>query len=202
MISLLGGNEDLPAALRAVPPAAPRPKGTVHIVLGDRRNVRWWGVSLMTVVALATVSGCADGQDGADQVGVAAYSAVIDDFVPPVPSDESRPVVYVASLDADPFPLGDQIAMIAAVEESYDLRFVDDFTDAVDDEESEAPLREDEVLLGIGTVSGAVPHVVRVEVYGASGLIDAYKVTLEVRDGEWRVETTESINPQVLGSDE
>jgi hypothetical protein len=174
----------------------------MRTMLGDRRGVKRWRHSLLAVVALAAVSGCGGDDDGAGPVGAAGYTAVIDDFLPPVPLDGSRPLVFVARLGEDPFALEDQVAMIAAVEESYDLRFVDDIAAAVDDEDPDAPTRDDGLLLGMGTISTAVPHVVRVEVYRAAGLIDAYKVTLTVRDDVWRVDTSESVDPEVLLGDE
>ena len=171
-------------------------------MLGDRRGVKRWRRSLLAVVALVAASACGGDDDGAGPVGAAGYSAVIDDFLPPVPPDGSRPLVFVARLGEDPFPLEDQVVMISAVEESYDLRFVDDITAAVDDEDPDAPTRDDGLLLGIGTISTAVPHVVRVEVYRAAGLIDAYKVTLTVRDDVWRVDTSDPVDPEVLLGDE
>jgi len=157
---------------------------------------------LLAVVALAAVSGCGGDDDGAGAVGADGYTAVIADFLPPIPSDGSRPVVFVARLGEEPFALEDQVAMIAAVEESYDLRFVDDIDAAVDNEDSDAPPRDDGLLLGIGTISTAVPHVVRVEVYRAAGVVDAQTVTLTVRGDVWRVDTSEPVDPEVLVSDE
>lgn len=169
---------------------------------GGRCSVGRWQRSLLTVLALAAVGGCSDDRDSTGAVGPASYSAVIEDFLPAAPADDIRPVVYVTRLGDDPFTLEDQVAIIAAVEETHDLRFVDDTAAAIDGEDSEAPPREDGLLLGIGQISPAVPHVVRVEVYEAAGLIDAHEVTLVVRDGVWQVKTSESIDPQVLLSDD
>lgn len=174
----------------------------MRVMVGDRLSVKRWRCSLLAVVALVAVSSCGDDDDGAGPVGAAGYTAVIDGFLPPIPPDGSHPVVYVARLGEDPFALEDQVAMIAAVEETYDLRFVDDIAAAVDDEDSDAPPRDDGLLFGIGTITTAVPHVVRVEVYMAAGLVDAYKVTLTVRDDVWRVNTSEPVDPEVLVSDE
>jgi hypothetical protein len=134
--------------------------------------------------------------------GARCYTAAISGFLPPVPDDGSRPVVYVARLGEDPFALEEQVEMIAAVEETHDLRFVDNIAAAVDDDESDAPPRDDGLLFGIGTISPAAPHVVRVEVYRAAGEVEAHKVTLTVRDDVWRVNSTEPIDPEVLLSDE
>ena len=175
---------------------------TMRVMSGDRRGVRRWRHSLLAVVALAAVSGCGAADDGSVPVGADGYTAVLDDFLPPVPPDGSRPVAYVARLGEEPFPLEDQVAMIEAVEESYDLRFVDDISAAVDNEDSDAPPRDDGVLLGIGTISTAVPHVVRVEVYTAAGMVDAYRVTLTVLGDVWRVVTSDPVDAEVLVGDE
>ena len=175
----------------------------MHDMLTDRHGAkRWRRTVLVTFVALAVVAGCDRGDAGPDPVGAAGYTAVIDDFLPPIPSDESRPVVYVARLGDEPFALEDQVAMIAAVEENHDLRFVDDIAAAIDEEDSDAPPRDDGLLFGGGTISATPPHVVRVEVYLAAGLVDAYKVTLTVRDDVWRVEASEPVDPEVLLGDE
>lgn len=168
----------------------------------DSGGVTRWRRSLLAVVALAVASGCGGGDQGTSPVGADGYMAVIDEFLPPAPFDSDRPVVYVARLGDKPFALEDQVAMIEAVEESHDLRFVDEIAAAVDTEDSDAPPRSDGVLLGIGTISTVVPHAVRVEVYTAAGVVDAHKVTLTVRDDVWRVESSESVEPEVLIGDE
>lgn len=165
------------------------------------RRVTRWRRSLLALVALVFFSGCGGSDDIADPVGADAYMAVISEFLPPVPSDGSRPVVYVVGLGENPFALEDQVAMIEAVEESHDLRFVDDVTAAIDDEDADAPPRDGGVLLGVGTISATVPHVVRVEVYAAADPVDAHKVTLTIRDDVWRVDSTEPVDPEVLVGD-
>lgn len=171
-------------------------------MVDPRRGAKRWRRSFSLVVALIALSGCTGGSDGPERVGVGGYSAVIDEFLPPVPDEESRPVVYVARLAEDPFALEDQVAMIQVVEETHDLRFVDDIVAAIDDEDPEAPPRDDGLLFAIGTISTSPPHVVRVEVYSAADRIDAYKVSLSVRDDVWQVDATEPVDPEVLLGDE
>lgn len=167
----------------------------------DGRAAQRWRRLFVVAAALLAVSACTGGDD-VDPVGVEGYSTVIDGFLPATPADGSRPVVYVARLGEEPFALEDQVAMIASVEDSHDLRFVDDVEAAVDDEHSDAPPRDDGLLIGVGTISIAVPHVVRVEVYNAAGDIEAHKVTLTVRNDVWRVDTSEPIDPEVLVGDD
>ena len=174
----------------------------MHTMLSDRRSAKRWRRSVLALVTLAIVPSCGSDENRVDPVEAAGYTAVIDAFLPPVPPDGSRPVGYVTRLSEEPFALEDQVAMIAAIEENYDLRFVDDIAAAIDDEDPDAPPRDDGLLLGIGVISTAPPHVVRVEIYLSAGLVDAHKVTLTVRDDVWRVETSEPVEPEVLVGDE
>ncbi len=178
-------------------------RGYHAAMYGDARGSRWWRHCLIAVVAVVTASACERG-DGDDTrpVGADVYLTAIDGFLPAVPDDGSRPVVYVARLGEEPFPLEDQVAMIAAVEASHDLRFVDDVGAAVDDADSDAPPRDDGLLIGVGTISSVVPHDVRIEIYTTAGRIEAHKVTLSVRNDVWRVDTSEPIDPEVLVGDE
>lgn len=172
---------------------------------GRRDDARWrrqFPSSALLATAIVSVAACGSADvtgDDVEPVGVAGYSAVIADFLPPAPTDdERRPVVYVVRLNAEQFRLEDQVAMIEQIEEQYDLRFVDDVDAAVDDEDAEATTRDDGMLLGIGTISAVAPHVVRVEVHDGTGPVEALKVTLSFRDDVWRVDTSEPVEPEVL----
>lgn len=163
---------------------------------------------MIAVAAVAAVPACGNGDgngddgDGSRPIGADAYSALIEVFLPPVLDKETRPVVYIAHLGDEPFPLEHQVSMIEVVEERYDLRFVDDIAAAVDAADTDAPPRDDGLLIGVGTISAVEPHTVRTEVYTTAGRINAYKVTLEVRDDTWRVDTSEPIDVEVLVGDE
>jgi hypothetical protein len=172
---------------------------------GDARGSRRWRHCLIAAVAIVSIPACDNGNgNGEDNrpVGADGYSTAIDPFLPDVPADGSRPVVYIAHLGDQPFPLEDQVAMIETVEETHDLRFVDDVEAAVDNGTSDAPPRDDGLLLGIGTIPAVAPHVVRIEIYTTAGRIEAYRVTLSVRNDMWRVDTSEPVDPEVLVGDE
>jgi hypothetical protein len=174
-------------------------------MLGDARGSRRWRRCLIAAAMILSVPACTDGNGDDDvnrPVGAAAYSAAIEGFLPGVPDDESRPVVYIAHLSDQPFPLDDQVAMIEAVQDTHDLRFVDDVEAAVDDGSSDAPPRDDGLLIGIGTIPTVAPHVVRIEIYTAAGRIEAHKVTLSMPNDTWRVDTREPVDPEVLVGDE
>jgi hypothetical protein len=174
---------------------------------GDARGSRRWRHCLIAAVAILSVPACDNGNgngNGEDNrpVGADGYSTAIDGFLPEVPADGSRPVVYIARLGDEPFPLEYQVAMIETVEETHDMRFVDDVDAAVDRNTSDAPPRDDGLLIGVGTISAVAPHVVRIEIYTAAGRIEAHKVTLSVRNDMWRVDTSEPVDPEVLVGDE
>ena len=169
---------------------------------GDARGSRRWRHCVIAAIAMVAVSACDNSDDDTRPIGAEAYSAAIDEFLPAAPDDGTRPVVYIAHLGDKPFPLEHQVAMIEVVEKTHDLRFVDDVKAAVDPEHSDAPPRDDGLLLGVGTISAVDPHVVRVEIYAAAGRIEAHKVTLSVRNDAWRVDTSEPIDPEVLVGDE
>lgn len=172
---------------------------------GDARTSRRWRLCLIAAVAIVAVSACDNGDDDGDEsrpIGADAYSVVIQRFLPPVLDKDIRPVVYIAHLGDEPFPLEHQVSMIEVVEDRYDLRFVDDIRAAVDGADSDAPPRDDGLLIGVGTISAVEPHHVRTEVYTTAGRINAYKVTLEVRNDAWRVDTSEPIDAEVLVGDE
>ena len=168
---------------------------------GDDRRSRRWRHCLIASVAALAVPACGNSDDPSP-VSVAGYSTVIDEFLPVVPADGTRPGVYIARLGDEPFPLEDQVSMIENVEETHDLRFVDSVDAAVDDDGTDAPPRDDGLLLGIGTISDVAPHVIRGEVYSAAGQIEAHKLTLSVRNDVWRVDTSEPVDAEVLVGDE
>lgn len=155
------------------------------------------------MLATAVVA-CGGGDEGDDPVAItaAAYSAVIDEFLPPDGFDDELPVVYVARLGEEAFPLEDQVAMLERVQDTHDLRFVDDIAAALDDQDLDESPRDDGLLIGVGTISARPPHVVRVEVYEDADRVDASKVTLSLRNDEWRVDTSEPVDAEGLVGDD
>ena len=168
---------------------------------GDGHDSRRWRRCLIVAVATLIAPACSSSSEPS-AIGADGYSAAIAGFLPEVPAGGTRPVVYIARLGDEPFALEDQVAMIDVVAETHDLRFVDDVDAAVDDDDSDAPPRDDGLLIGIGTIPVSAPHVVRVEVYTTAGRIDAHKVTLSVRNDVWRVDTSEPVDVEVLVGDE
>ncbi len=63
-----------------------------------------------------------------------------------------RPIVYVAMLD-ESLSLDDQVTIVEALDDDFDLRFVDEPGAAVDGGVEGSPPRDEGVLVGIGSIS-------------------------------------------------
>lgn len=170
-------------------------------------------LSTVTALLVAVLAGACAGDDGDPDprtISAATYAAVIAEFLPPSEAtpdgDEDRPVVYVAPL-ADPLSLEDQVAVIDAVAENYDLRFVDELSAAIELEGGDGAPRDDALVLAIGRIPAESPHTVRVEVYPRAAPIRAELVTVVVAgtdaDGAvvWRVDNVEAVDPEGLIGD-
>ncbi|MDJ0768296.1 MAG: hypothetical protein QNJ12_05860 [Ilumatobacter sp.] len=164
------------------------------------RALRFAGVGLAMVGLVA----CGDTGplSSGDAVDAATYEAVIDRFMPPPRSSGSTQVVYVAGVGGATLSLDDQVKIIDSFEAEYDVRFVDDFDAAVDPDLDGAPPRDDGVLIGVGKITDAPPHTVRVEVYVAADEIDAQLVTVVHQAGVWVIDAVEPVEPEVLVGDE
>jgi hypothetical protein len=146
---------------------------------------------------LATLVACS----GSATPGVPseAYVAALTPFLPdPAPEGDDRPVVFVAVTGEHPIGLEAQVAIVDAVAEHYDLRFVDDFEAALDDAGDDPAPVEDGRLLAIGTIQADAPHIVRVEDYLDAERSTAHIVTLVERSGRWSVASVERVEPEVL----
>lgn len=158
------------------------------------------------VLSIVGVAACSEGEGAqpptvtdAPAIDASAYSTVVDAFLPAVEGDV-RPVVWIAQLGTDPLSIGEQVDMIAAVEPTHDLRFVDDPEAAVDPDDDE-PL-DDGLLLGIGEIRADAPHTVRVEVFINQDRIRAELVTLVVGADGWQIDSREIVDPEDLVVDE
>jgi hypothetical protein len=157
------------------------------------------------VAAALVLIGACDGAVAVDDeqaVDAGTYAAVIDRFVPAAPASESLRVAFVTAVGDEPLPLDDQVAVIDALADTHDVRFVDQPADAFDPDVADAPPRDDGVLIGVGKISGESPHTVRVEVYSAADQVVAQLVTLSWHDEAWRIDSVEPVEPEVLVADE
>lgn len=154
--------------------------------------------------AVALFGGCSGtaAVDDEQAVDAGTYAAVIARFVPAAPTSEPIPVAFVTAAGDEALTLDNQVAVIDALAETHDVRFVDDPVDAFDPDLEDAPPRDNGVLIGVGKISGESPHTVRVEVYSAADRIRAQLVTLSWRDESWQIDSVEPVEPEVLVGDE
>lgn len=151
-------------------------------------KVRWF----LSVGVLVLLTGCPSDTDST--VGkskeAAVYEAVIADLsdefriVDPVPDRD--PVLYVEAFDLEGIPLRVQVDMVAGFIDRYDVRFVDEREEAVDDALPRRPVRKGGVLVGLHPIVGGDTTTVRVELYEDDESVRAYRYTVEeLDDGVW-----------------
>lgn len=159
---------------------------------------------MVGVIAALALVGCTgtSAVDDEQAVDAGTYAAVIDRFVPAAPTTDPLRVAFVTAVGDEPLALDDQVAVIDALADTHDVRFVDDPADAFDPDLADAPPRDDGLLIGVGKISGDSPHTVRVEVYSAADRIVAQLVTLSWRDDAWQIDSVEPVEPEVLVADE
>lgn len=175
----------------------------------DRRGRNRWRATRAVAIAVTVSVGAAGCTDEGSQpassvdsplIDAYAYSAVVAGFLPPDGDEERRPVVWIVPLGAEPIPLDVQVDMIATVETTHDLRFVDDPNAALGDDLGTP--RDDGVILGIGEIRSEAPHTVRAEVFVDQDVVRAERVTLVEDDGVWEIGSRELIDPEDLVIDE
>lgn len=151
------------------------------------------------IAATIVLAACGDGGDPVVAVDAAAYSTVLAAQLPPPAADEDPlPVVFVVSIGDEPLSLEDQISIVDDHAETHDIRFVDDLAAAVDLEVELVPVRDDGIVVGLGTIPAERPYVVRVETYRTDQDVTAQLVTVARGASSWRVVDTEAVDPEVL----
>ncbi len=110
---------------------------------------------------------------------------------------EDQPVLFVESFGTEDIPLEVQVDVVAGWQETYDVRFIDDRSEAVDDELDGLPVRERSLLLGLGPITRNGTAELRGEYYRATDRVGAFRYTLTKTAEGWRISTTpETIEPE------
>jgi hypothetical protein len=135
------------------------------------------------------------------EFGADVYVLVISRFLPEPVEPDVRPVVYVTPVSGDPLDLDTQVAVIDALADTHDVRFVDEPAAAVDDGDTADAPRDEGTLIGVGRISALPPHRVRVERYEDRDRVSANLLTLGPTADGWTVVTSEQVTPEVLGGD-
>jgi hypothetical protein len=152
------------------------------------------------ILALAGLAACGSTSppDTGEQVDATTYAAVLGRFVPPPADPGMLRVVFVAGDATSEMSLEDQVTVIDGLAATHEVRFVDDFTAALDSDTADSPPKEEGLLIGIGRIAPKSPHTVRVETYTDAERVDAYLVTVAYRTGEWVIDTVESVEPEMF----
>jgi hypothetical protein len=153
---------------------------------------------VVVVLATAGAAGCAgsgeDEESRAAQVYVAAIRDVISDQPPP-PDPDDPPVVYVVALGEHEIGADVQAEVASELHDDADVRFADERSEAVLEDEDGVPVRDHGVLVGVSEVPGeGDPVAVEVEVYRSDADRSMRVLTVERTSSQWTV-TSSSVLP-------
>lgn len=156
------------------------------------------------LTAALVVSACGSDTGSDDPLTEAAdiHRVVIGDLVDRSgvvfdSSVEEPPVLFVEAFGAEEIPLEVQVDIVAGWQETYDVRFIDDRMEALDDASDDRPVKERSLLLGVGPITRNGTAELRGEYYRSEDLVGAYRYTLTKTADGWRVSTDpEAIEPE------
>jgi hypothetical protein len=153
----------------------------------------------LTTVTLALIAAGACGGEDERPVpppDASTYAAALAHFLPP-PVEGEQPNVFVTALD-QPLALEEQVAVIDALGDDYDVKFVDEAEAVIDAGVEGRPPVDDGLLLGVGTIPSEPPYVTRVEAYRGESDVDAKMVTLAWRTDHWAVADEEDVESEAF----
>ena len=131
----------------------------------------------------------ADGESSRDAAVVEAVIRTLVDGMPTEP--DVKPVVYVVGVDGAAIPIDVQAAVAAALVDELEVRFADDREEAILDDVEEMPVRDDGMLIAIGSVPPEGNEVdVAVERYVDEGDHAEMLFSLRRRNQQWAVQST------------
>lgn len=166
-------------------------------------RLRTSALRLTSVFALAGVLiGCASDTEVDDTARNAAiYGSVIADVVDrsgvALESSDDLPVLFIEAFEADGISLEVQVEVVTSFIEQYEIRFIDDRDEALEDDLADLPVRSNSVLIGLGPIVLDGTADVRSERYLTTQAVSAYRYTLSGRDDSWSiVGAPEEIEPE------
>jgi hypothetical protein len=150
--------------------------------------------ALAGVAVFATLAAC-DGPAHEEmsreaQIYLAAVSEVIAEQVP-TSTDDELPVVYVVPVGESEIDATVQADVAAELRDLADVRFADERSEAVEEDEDGMPVRDDGTLVAIGEVPAeGEPIEVEVEVYRSAEDSSHFVFTFASRSSQWVVTST------------
>jgi len=150
----------------------------------------------MTIALLALLLTAACGDDDAPAqpdpvereiaVYVATIRALVVDADPGAEADGPAGVVYVASRDEQPIGVDVQAGVVVELDGWATIRFVDTDEEAIDSADPAAPVRDEGLLLGLGSVpDGAFEVEVYADRYDGPERTIVYAVRLRRVGANW-----------------
>lgn len=167
------------------------------ISLGPVTSRQWALAGVVVVVAIgAACDGPADEEMSREaQIYLAAVSEVVAEQAPPT-SDDELPVVYVAPVGDSDIDAPVQAEVAAELRDQADVRFADDRSEAVLEDEDGMPVRDEGTLIAIGEVPAeGQPVDVEVEVYRSAEDSSKMVFTFAPRSSRWAVTSTSLLSP-------
>ena len=170
------------------------------ISLGPVTSRPWAQAGVLVFVAIAaSCDGPVDDEISREaQIYLAAVGEVVAEQAPPTSDDDELPVVYVAPVGESDIDATVQAEVAGELREQADVRFADDRSEAILEDEDGMPVRDEGTLIAIGEVPDAGdPIDVEVEVYRSAEDSSKMVFTFAARSSRWAVTST-----SVLGPDE
>lgn len=147
----------------------------------------------LLLVGCDTSAGTNDATQDA-QVYVATIRDVLREQPEPDPPD-ALPVVYVVGVGEQKIAARVQAQVASELDEVAEIRFADQRSEAVLQDEEEEPVRNKGVLVAVGPIDSDDERVdVEVEVYRSTADSSKRVLTLGMRSSQWTV-TSESVVP-------
>jgi hypothetical protein len=152
---------------------------------------RPWALAGAVVAALASCDGPADDEMSREaQIYLAAVSEVIAEQVP-TSTDDELPVVYVVPIGESEIDATVQAEVAGELHDLADVRFADERSEAVEEDEDGMPVRDDGTLVGIGEVPPeGEPIDVEIEIYRSAEDSSHFVFTFAPRSSQWVVSST------------
>ena len=146
---------------------------------------------LYGVGAVAVLSGCGDGTTARDESTGELYAVVIRWLVEDASNTQRSGLktIFVEGIGEAPIPLGVEAEVVNRLDDAMTVRFIDSREEAIDTSEPGDPVRDEGVLIGLGSVPDVQRSRVRLYVdrYRNVSDVAAYEMALERRGGTWRV---------------
>ena len=131
------------------------------------------------------------------QIYLAAVEEVVAEQVPATPDeDDDLPVVYVVPVGESDIDATVQAEVAGELREEVEVRFADDRSEAVLEDEAGMPVRDEGTLIAIGEVlEEGEPIDVELEVYRSAEDSSKFVFTFARRSSRWAVTSTSVLPP-------